>query len=261
LAWVAQGDVQAGLAEINRSLEVAIDKSFHVAQLQYLSIAYRMCQDWPALDATAARGVEIARQAGDQRIVAFSLRHRARAAAGLGQIEAAAAYMAELYAEPTGSQPMISKDLFAAIEAEVCLAQRQVDAALTIINTAVDLARRADSLLGEGLAQRVWAQALMMREPSLPDQINTHFASSLRLFQEGEAWLEAAYTQVEWATFCLRQGEPLQAAELLVPALKLFTSAELKVASSKTRDLLRQAHSGAPDINPFPQGFHRPTEG
>ncbi|PWT75115.1 MAG: hypothetical protein C5B60_05765, partial [Chloroflexi bacterium] len=118
-------------------------------------------------------------------------------------------------------------DWFAAAQAEVVLAAGRMEDALSLAQVAVELAQAVGSLYSEGLAQRVWGQALAEASPPSWDEAEAHLAASLHLLESGEALLEAVRTQVVWGQACRKRGDMEAAHEHFARAVVQLQDAGL----------------------------------
>src|SRR5581483_3544188 len=69
-----------------------------------------------------------------------------------------------------------------------------------------DDARAASDILAQSLSERVLGQIVARTEPTRAADADAHFAASLRLFQEGDARLEAARTHIVWGKWLRADG-------------------------------------------------------
>ena len=83
-------------------------------------------------------------------------------------------------------------DRLAVVQAEIALNTGNFPEAITLAEQAMPQAKEIGSILAEGMAQRVWGQALASLEPAHENQVQEHFTASLSMFETGEARLEAA---------------------------------------------------------------------
>ena len=124
------------------------------------------------------------------------------------------------------------------------------DEAITLIEKAVTQAREVGGIFAEGLAQRSWGQALAAAHPPAWDRAEEHLAISLRRFEEGEARLEAARTQVAWGLLCRDRGDSAGALNHLERAVTQFEASELAVELERTRSLLRDLAKPRSEMHP-----------
>ncbi len=97
-----------------------------------------------------------------------------------------------------GEQRLILADWFVATSAEIVLSTHRVEEALTLAEEAVTYAHSVDGKYAEGLAQRVWGQALAALTPAHWDEVEEHMTSSLQAFEACEMLPEIARTHRTW---------------------------------------------------------------
>jgi hypothetical protein len=127
-------------------------------------------------------------------------------------------------AQRLGERPLF-QDVFAAASAEISLAAGRVEEGIARAETAVALARAVDGMLSEGLAQRVWGQALA----SLARwrEAETHLSASVQALLAGEVLVEAARSQVAWGVLCRDRGDAASAQEHFELAASHFAASGL----------------------------------
>jgi tetratricopeptide (TPR) repeat protein len=132
-------------------------------------------------------------------------------------------------------EQLLLMDWFAAAHAEVVLAAGRVEDALSRAEAAVELARSVGGLYGEGLAQRVWGQALAEASPPRWDEAEAHLSTSVQVLEAGEAFLEAARTHVVWGQSCRKRGDLLSALEHFEKAAAQFEASGLAHERERVR--------------------------
>jgi tetratricopeptide (TPR) repeat protein len=154
--------------------------------------------------------VSVGEQSGDQLAVYLGYGLRAWAEIRLGHHEEALAYMAQQQssARGLGEERLILDDIFIPIRAEIALKAGRVEEALTLAEEAVAYAQTVDGKFAEGLAQRVWGQALVALSPPRWEAAREHMAASLHAFETGGIPLEAARTHQEWALLSHDHQDP-----------------------------------------------------
>jgi DNA-binding SARP family transcriptional activator len=211
IALAARGDYTAGLNAGQRALARAhaMNSYDNLARSHFfLGVMYGMGRDLPHMLEEGSLVVELAQQASDWVFPYLGYGLRGWAESRLGKHEEALESMA--HAQAFGRQlgeRLLLRDWFAAAHAEVVLAAGRVEDALPLAEVAVELAQSVGSLYSEGLAQRVWGQALAEASPPRWDEAEAHWAASLQALESGEALLEAAYTQVVWGQSCRKRGD------------------------------------------------------
>ncbi len=133
---------------------------------------------------------------------------------------------------------LLFADWFAAARAEHALRCGQVEQASILAAEIVDQARGNSSLFAEGLAERVWGQALATIQPTRFEEAARHLRHSLAKFEEGDARLEAARTHVVWGKICSAHGDGAFAREHFERALAQFETSRLDSEVAETRNLM-----------------------
>jgi len=197
------GEYTAGVEEVQRALEthhLAADAICHCC----LTIMYILGGDMrQALEESRAI-VSVGEQSGDQLAVYLGYGLRAWAEIRLGHHQEALAYMAQQQASAgsLGEERLILDDIFIPIRAEIALKAGHIEEALALAEEAVAYAQTVDGKFAEGLAQRVWGEALVALSPPRWDAARAHMAASLHAFEAGDILLEMARTHQEWALLC-----------------------------------------------------------
>ena len=87
---------------------------------------------------------------------------------------------------------------------------------LILAEEAVVYARSVDGKYAEGLAQRVWAQALAALIPPRWDEVEEHLMTSPQAFEACEMFPEIARTHRTWGLLC-RNRHDLNSAPAITP--------------------------------------------
>jgi hypothetical protein len=156
--------------------------------------------------------VSVGEQSGDQLAVYLGYGLQAWAEIRLDHHEEALACMTQqqAMAGSLGKERLIVDDIFASIKAEIALKAGHIEEALALAEEAVAYAQTVDGKFAEGLAHRVWGQALVALSPPHWDAARSHMAASLHAFEAGDLLLEVARTHQEWALLCRdHPGPPL----------------------------------------------------
>ena len=117
------------------------------------------------------------------------------------------------------------QDLFAAVNAELFLAAGCLEEGLTHAESAVELARVVGGNLSEGIAQRVWGQALACL--SRWEEAGRLLKASVQVLLSGEILLEVARTQVAWGLLCRYRGDLASAQGHFLEAAARFETSGL----------------------------------
>lgn len=183
--------------------------------------------------------VELAEQSGDRVFAYLGYGFRGWAASRMGRHEDAIESMER--SQALGRQPggqLLLKDWLAVAHAEVVLAAGRVEDALSCAEVAVELARSVDGVYGEGLAHRVWGQALAEDSPPRWEEAEIHLATSVQFLESGEVFLEAARTHVVWGQICRKRGDMNPALEHFGKAVVWFEDAGLAHERERLRGYL-----------------------
>ena len=152
----------------------------------------------------------------------------------LGQHQAAMTSIAQAKAlgESLGGRILLI-DWFAAAEAEVALSAGQVADAAARAEAAVRVAQAAGGIFAEGLAHRIWGQALAAL--GSPAEAEEHLGRSVTLLETGECLVEVARTHAAWGLYLRDRDQPLAALEHLEQAAAGFEAAGLTAELERTR--------------------------
>jgi tetratricopeptide (TPR) repeat protein len=242
ISLAARGDYTAGLTEGQRALAQARATNSHsnIARSRiFLSIIYCMGGDLPRQLEESGMVVEIAQQSGDWVFAYLGYGFRGWAESRMGQHEDAIKSMVR--SQAIGSQlgeQLLLMDWLAAAHAEVVLAAGRVEDALSRAAAAVELARSVGGVYGEGLAHRVWGQALAEARPPRWDEAEAHLSTSVQVLESSEALLEVARTRVVWGHICRKRGDLLSALEHFGKAAAQFETSGLASERERVRGYL-----------------------
>lgn len=243
LSLAAQGHYTAGLASGQGALARIreLKNSTRLAAVQIiLSLTHFMGGDFQRMRELSRAGLEAAEQSGDRVYVYFAHGFRAWAESRLGNPAAGLASMAHTHAigHNLGGRLLI-RDWFAAAEAEMTLAAGHPQSALTLAEEAVAIAKTVEGIFAEGLAERVWGQALTALQHPHGSEVEGHLTASLRAFETGEAHLEAARTHAIWGAICRDHGDWAGARHHLEKAAAQFGDSGLSSELEKAHQGLR----------------------
>jgi tetratricopeptide (TPR) repeat protein len=171
--------------------------------------------------------VEAAQRIGDWLLVYRAYGFRSWAQGRLGRHEEAMHSLARAQAAASRvGGHLMGQDILEAVSAELLLAAGCVDEALARAEATIELAREAvGGLLGEGMAERVWGQALARL--SRWEEAEMHLAASVETLLSGECRLEAARTQVVWGLLCRDHGDRASAQAHFEQACAQFEASGL----------------------------------
>jgi class 3 adenylate cyclase/tetratricopeptide (TPR) repeat protein len=182
------------------------------------------------------------RQAGNSLMTSIGLGFEAWGLSMLGQHENAEERMAEARAEAeTIGGRVVAADWIAAANAELALNAARPEEAVIRAQGAIEMARAIGGIFGEGLAQRVWGQALARLSPPQREESDLHLASSLELFETGDCKLEVAHTHLAWGVLLRDRGDRAEASDHLQTAADQFEDAGLVSWAKEARGALGAA--------------------
>jgi transcriptional regulator with XRE-family HTH domain/tetratricopeptide (TPR) repeat protein len=211
IARAGRGHYTAGLAQGQRALEHAQRAGDRKSRRSigchfYLSRIYQFGGDYLQMLSESSRVVEGAELLGDGIYLYLGYGMRAWAESRLGRHKEALESMehAQAASQRLGGQ-LAFQDLFAAATAELFLAAGRIEEGLTRARSAVEIARAVSGNLSEGIAQRVWGQALA--HLSRWEDAERHLKASVQVLLSGEILLEAARSQVAWGLLCRDRGD------------------------------------------------------
>jgi tetratricopeptide (TPR) repeat protein len=232
LALAGRGNYAEGLKQAQVSLARVQEINFvYGIEVNYVLLAWIHFLGGDTLQSLQAanQAVELARAVGDWIQVFTGSVFAAWASSRLGQHSVALEIITQIQArlEKLKAQ-LVGMEVFMGAHAEIELNANQIDKALTLAQQAVTTAHANDVVFAEGIAQRVWANALVARKASW-EEIEPHFAASLAAFEKGDVRLEMARTHIAW-------GKALQVSGNVRTAREHFEKAVAQFQVSK-RDL------------------------
>jgi tetratricopeptide (TPR) repeat protein len=133
---------------------------------------------------------------------------------------------------------LIFADWFAAARSEIELNAGQTEQALRLAEAAVEEAQATGGIFSEGIAQRVWGQALATVNGSGDAQAEVHLEKSLKLLEEGEAVIEVARTHVALGQVLRARGNMETAREHFEKAAAQFQASGLAGELEQTKHLI-----------------------
>lgn len=238
---VQQGQYKAGLTEGQRSRDLAEESknqtSIALSHL-FLCESYLVGGDWAKVVEECRATLKVTDQSGDRLTAYVALAFQAWAESRLGHHEEAGKIFSrwEALAANLGGR-LIVADWFAAVKAEIAFNAGRTEEALALAERAVTLAKSINGLYGEGIAQRVWGQALAAFDPTQWSQAQTHLTASVQALEAGDARLEAARTHVVWGKLLRDRKDHATAREHFDKAMAQFEKSELAEELERTRNL------------------------
>jgi len=181
--------------------------------------------------------IAVAEQSSNPFMIYLGYGLQAWAESRLGNHEAAIKSMAQsqAVAQRIGGQ-LLSADWLAAAHAEIVLSADQVGKALALAEEAVKFAQAIGGLFAEGLAHRVWGQALASLNSPRWDEVEVHFTASLHALDSCEAIPEVARTHLLWGLLCCDHSDTSGALKQFEAAAAQFERAGLTHELERTRE-------------------------
>jgi tetratricopeptide (TPR) repeat protein len=243
ISVVARGDYHHGVAEAQRALDCALelnDQAIIGSNHVLLCVTHILNERMEALAATAQEAVKEAERSGEQVILYAGLAFRGWANGRLGHHAAARSDMEQSNTVGAGLGRLILADWFAVGRADIALAAGRIEEALTLAEQAVGVAEQVGSVLTQGLAHRVWAQALTAATPPRWDEAEAHIATSLRALESGEARLPAAHAPLIWGRLCRDRQDTAAALDHAQRAAHQFAASQLDDELSQAQRLIAE---------------------
>ncbi|MGB8647371.1 MAG: adenylate/guanylate cyclase domain-containing protein [Anaerolineae bacterium] len=242
LSLSARGDYPEALAHVEQAIR-------HSQEIQYLSgdaIGHQFLSltnlfaghFQRALEANAI-AIERLQQSGDRVYVYIQMGVRAWAQSHLDQIDAALESLARQreLAQQLGGQ-LVLTDWFGAVTADVLLKAGRVQEAIATADRVVTAAKPAGALLGPGMAERAWGEALAALDPPQWEEADAHLASSLQMLEAGDSKMEAARTRLAWGRVYLQRKDSPSARAHFEKALAQFESSGSADEARQAREWL-----------------------
>jgi class 3 adenylate cyclase/tetratricopeptide (TPR) repeat protein len=236
---VACGDYNGGIAVIRHGIERAMAlqgwnliASTHVL----LCAAYLVSEQMTALAEAARETVAASERSGEQVVLYVGLGFLGWAEGRLGNRAAAIANMERSAEVGRDLGQLLLADWFAVARADLARCDGDGATALALAEKAVAVARRAGSAFSEGLAHRVWAQALAEATPPRHDEAEGHLATAVELLAAAEGRLQVGHTYRVWAELRQARGD-------MAGALDHFRQAAAHLAASGLAEEIRQVRA------------------
>jgi tetratricopeptide (TPR) repeat protein len=240
---VARGDYHRGVAVAQRALDRALelnDQAIIGSNHILLCVTHVLNERMEALAAAAQEAVKEAERSGEQVILYLGLAFRGWANGRLGQHAAARSDMEQSDAVGAGLGRLILADWFAVARADIALAAGRIEDALALAEQAVGVANQVGSVLTQGLAHRVWAQALAAATPPRWEEAEAHMATSLSALESEEARLPAAHARLLWGQLCRDRQDTAAALDHLGRAAEQFAASELHDELGRARRFIAE---------------------
>lgn len=195
-ALAAQGDTGAGLKKTSRAFARAQELGTPVGIVDchiFESLIYEQSGEREKMLEHANAGLAVATGLNDQLMIILANNLCAWAHTRLGHFAEAELYFerAQALTSQMGGHVFFG-DLFQAAHAELALRQGNIESARARAQAAIETAEQVGSIFSRGLAERILGQTLS------GDAAVEHFEASFRLFEAGNARIEAARTRTVW---------------------------------------------------------------
>jgi serine/threonine protein kinase/tetratricopeptide (TPR) repeat protein len=213
LSLMLLGRFHDGEREIARILSRARSiRQPNVLSASYImtGCCYLVAGDWPTALSYFRDARGYASQTGDKLYQSLAWSGVAWAQSQLGMHEEAmsARQRAMEVAQTMGGRVMLD-DWYRAADAEMALNADHVDHALSLARAVVEQSEPRGLLMSEGIAQRVWGEALLMT--GHPAAGNDRMARSVTTLERGGLLSQSARTRLRWALALRRRGQRTEA--------------------------------------------------
>lgn len=245
VAMAARGEYERGVTEAERALTRAMESNTLTGMAlghRLLGLTYFFGGAFDLALAHTRAVIDIAQRSGDRLLAYIGHGFHAWSQLYLGmcaEADASLARSAEI-AETIGGR-LVYSDWMIAIRAEHAFACGHLEQGITLAKETLNAASRTDGIFSAALAQRVWAKALAVQGSGPAQESETHFAESLRLFQLGDARLEAARTRVAWGKLLRERGDMNAASRQFEQAAAQFEATGLTLELEESRARLHAA--------------------
>jgi DNA-binding SARP family transcriptional activator/predicted ATPase len=247
VSLMQMGRYDEGLAAIQRARAWAeeMEAATEISQgYHFLTSAYTESGDWHRSIEAARQTVETVNESGGPVYLYVGYFFQSWAACYARQYAAAtaSAAQAQRLVEHAG-EPFIHRDWLAAVHALSAFGAGRIQEAVALAQRAVGVAQEVGGIFAEGLARRAWGQALAALEPPHWEEAAAQLAHSLRLFESGQARLEAARTHVAWGIVCRDRGDLDGARAHWERAVAQWETSRLDYELARTEALLEDLAS------------------
>lgn len=242
-ATAMRGEVERGVAEA----ELTLARANQTGTLTGLSLAHFIlamthlhCDSTPDALGHARATIEISANSGDRFHAFVGNGYLAWAQTRAMQLDEAkeSFAQADAIAKEIGGRLSLL-DWFMVARMEYYFQRGEDAQVIALAEQAVEQTRASGAIFFTGIAQRVWGQAMLRQDGSAIAQASGLFASSLAIFEEGDARIEAARTHFAWGKALRERGDLGSAREHLAQAAAQFET------SGSTRELEETRHVSA----------------
>ena len=243
-AVASMGRYQEGLQHIEDAQSKAEELNFLSGisvSLNCFGYAYLFGGELAKAVQSAQAAIEVAKQSGDRIYVYVGYGISAWAACRMGDLLNASDYLkhCRAIADELGGR-VIMGDLFITAAAEAALNAGRIDEALELAQQAVKIAQQIKGILAEGIARRIWAQALCAKDAANWDHAQELLAHSLKILQAGQNNNEVARSRLIWGRLCEEFGDSDAAHDMWRQTASEFEAAGLTDEAKSVWHLLKR---------------------
>jgi tetratricopeptide (TPR) repeat protein len=183
--------------------------------------------------------IATAEQSGDQMYRYLGYAWQSWAKSRMGQYAAADKSMARSrqIAREQGERVLLT-GLFTAVTAETALGAGDVERALDLAKSAAEIGSKESSTSAQGLALRIWGQALLMLDPQQSEKAEALMQESVCQFEKMQYMLEAARSRVALGRLYSSMGDPENARKQWQTAAEQWQASGLDHELKRVRELL-----------------------
>lgn len=241
-AMLMRGEVAQGIAEAERTLvranQAGTLTGISVANF-IIALAQLFGDSVPAALEHARAVIESSARSGDRLHAFVGQGYLGWAQTRANQLDEAEKSFAraDAIAQAIGGR-LVFADWFMVARMEHRFQRGEYPQVIALAQEAIALAQVSEGIFYAGLSHRLSAQALAKSTPMSWGEIENHLESSLRLFADGDAKIEAARTHLVWGKILGERGEMGAAREHLEKAASQFEASGLTRELEETRTLI-----------------------
>jgi tetratricopeptide (TPR) repeat protein len=238
----AQGQVAAGMAQVQRTIRFARERNFTIGIAMsniYIAATCLFSGDIAGMLLASHQVTDLAQKTGDRLLSYMGHGFHAWAEGRCGNFDGARADLERLEAIGKTVGPKIAlSDWFMAAKAEIAFAAGQFKEACDQAQETITFAQAGGGIFAEGMAERVWGQALASLDPPQWEEAETHMTASLRALETGDCRVEVARTHLAWGKICLLRGDLAAAEGHFLKAAQQFEASGLAAELEQTKTLI-----------------------
>lgn len=244
-ATAMRGDVARGVVEAESTLvRATLTGSLTGLSLAHfiLAMTHLHCDSIPDALGHARATIDTSAKSGDRFHAFVGNGYLAWAQTRANQLDDAeqSFAQAEVIAKEIGG-PLTLLDWFMATRMEYYFQRGEDAQVIALAEQAVGLTREGGAIFFTCMAQRAWGRALLRQNGAAIAQADGLFASSLAMFEEGDARVEAARTHFAWGNALSGQGARDQARTHFEKAAAQFEASGMTRELEETRAKMREA--------------------